>query len=67
MYCLVIDKDRCVNCGNCEASLPKLLEEAVDGKLLISPSKFQEVSVRTDIAAAIASCHVDALTLEEPL
>ena len=65
MYQLVIDKDICTGCGACEASMPKLLEEAIDGRLFISPTKFMEQSVKVNIDRAIKSCKFSALTMEE--
>ena len=63
MYQLVIDQDLCVCCRNCEAILPELLSRAVDGRLPISPTKLAEK--RAEIQQAIASCHLEALTLKE--
>ena len=63
MNCLSIDKDRCTNCGNCDAILPGLLEKAVDGRLPISSNNVEKEESR--INQAIEACDVNALTLEE--
>ena len=65
MYNLLIDKDLCTGCGACEASMPKLLEEAIDGVLFISPTKYMDKSVQVNIDLAIKSCKFSALTMEE--
>ena len=62
MIRLAVDKKKCVNCGNCEAWLPDLMKHSATG-LLIS-TKNTSVDFEA-IHAAIKSCHLDALALEE--
>lgn len=60
MHQLTIDENLCVRCGNCEAILPGVLGNL---PLLISPANLREHG--PEIRRAVASCHLEALTLEE--
>lgn len=58
---IIIDKKRCVTCGNCEAWLPGLTDHIPMGRLLISESN---PNVDHDaIQKAIGCCPWDALSL----
>ena len=62
MLKLVIDESLCVQCGNCEAWLPELLDKTHRGVLLIN-----EGNPAVDAAAvqkAVDCCPLDAITLE---
>jgi len=63
MYQLVIDNDRCVSCGNCEAILPGVLGAFVAGRLLISPTNLD--AHHAAVQQAVNSCHLEALELKE--
>lgn len=62
MLKLIINETLCVQCGNCEAWLPELLDKTHRGVLLIN-----EGNPAVDMAVvrkAVACCPLDAITLE---
>ncbi|MBU2539158.1 MAG: (4Fe-4S)-binding protein [Proteobacteria bacterium] len=58
MIKLLIDKKRCVTCGNCEAWLPGLMAHVPRGFMAVESADTET------IRQAIDSCPLDALTME---
>lgn len=60
MRTLIIDKEKCVDCGNCEALLPGLLHK-MNGQLPMSDIKYEREKHLIDLA--ISECHLDCILI----
>lgn len=60
---LTIDPALCSRCGACETVLPGLLEKSDGGRLLVSACNM--AAHGAEIARAVDTCRMGALTVEE--
>ena len=63
MYKIIINKKKCVDCGNCENILHKLFDNLMSNdEVYISAEDLNTHSAL--ISKAIDKCYLDALTIE---
>lgn len=61
-YKIVVDKDKCIGCGACEAQCPDNFELGDDSKAKVKKAEVEELKCNKD---AKEVCPVDAISVEE--
>lgn len=62
-YQIKIDKNICVNCGNCEYYLKKYIKKLYKGEIVLTEKEFNKNYL--DISSALNYCYMDAIIIKE--